>query len=147
MSLRTFSLLPFLVLLAACGRPDNEKLAEAEEDLAEEAAAQGLVECALGDGALFSRVCETERISGPEGTILVIHHPDGGFRRFVILTDGRGLAAADGFDDTEVAIIADGMIEVASGGNRYRLPAAVKSRSNGEAGAQASAGSSDGAGQ
>ena len=30
----------------------------------------------------------------------VTRHPDGGFRRFSILTDGRGPAAADSFDAT-----------------------------------------------
>ena len=33
----------------------------------------------------------------------VTRHPDGGLRRFSILTDSRGLAAADSFDATGVA--------------------------------------------
>lgn len=30
----------------------------------------------------------------------VTRHPNGGLRRFIVLTDGRGLAAADSFDAT-----------------------------------------------
>ena len=44
---------------------------------------------------------------GENGKMLVIRHPNAGFRRFNILTDGRGLSPADGFDfgraDVEVA--------------------------------------------
>jgi hypothetical protein len=58
--------------------------------------------------------------------MLVIRHPDGGFRRFDILTDGRGLAPADGFDETTIKILEGGMIEVKSGDDAYRLPAAIK---------------------
>ena len=57
----------------------------------------------------------------------VVRHPDGGFRRFNILTDGRGLAPADGFDETNIKILGGGMIEVSSGDDIYRLPADIKS--------------------
>ena len=39
----------------------------------------------------------------------------------------RGLIAADGFDDTEIRLLDDGMIEVTSDDNRYRLPARIQS--------------------
>jgi hypothetical protein len=61
-----------------------------------------------------------------QGTVLVIRHPDGGFRRFNILTDGRGLEPADGFDETRISLLNDGMIEVSSGDDKYRLPAQIK---------------------
>ena len=58
--------------------------------------------------------------------MLVIHHPDGGFRRLLVTTDGRGVVTADGSDQASVAVIDPGTIEVAVGDDRYRLPATVK---------------------
>jgi hypothetical protein len=112
--------------LAACGGDTAGDLKNAENDADEAAALDGKVECALAGSAAFERTCTTEQIAGAEGTILVIRHPDGGFRRFDILTDGRGLAPADGFDETKISLLNDGMIEVSSGDDKYRLPAQIK---------------------
>ena len=104
--------------LAACsdGGTANEGVAEADR-----------VECALAGSTKFERVCATETMPGEKGKMLVVRHPDGGFRRFNILTDGRGLAPADGFDETGIKILGGGMIEVSSGDDIYRLPADIKS--------------------
>lgn len=112
--------------LAACGGNEAEDLRNAESDAAEAAALDGKIECALAGAAAFERTCTTEQIAGSDGRILVIRHPDGGFRRFDILTDGRGLAPADGFDETNISLLSDGMIEVSSGDDKYRLPAQIK---------------------
>jgi hypothetical protein len=117
----------FMVIsLAACGRDSAADLKNAENDANEAAALDGKVECALAGSAVFERTCSTEQIAGAEGTILIIRHADGGFRRFNILTDGRGLAPADGFDETKINLLSDGMIEVSSGDDKYRLPAQIK---------------------
>lgn len=84
------------------------------------------IECALAGSNSFERACSTETMPGEKGKMLVVRHPDGGFRRFNILTDGRGLAPADGFDDTAINLIGGGMIEVSSGDDKYRLPADIK---------------------
>jgi hypothetical protein len=112
--------------LSACGGNSAEDLKNAESDADEAAALDGKVECALAGSADFERTCTTEQIAGADGIILVIRHPDGGFRRFDILTDGRGLAPADGFDETKISLRSDGMIEVSSGDDKYRLPAQIK---------------------
>jgi hypothetical protein len=122
---------PFLVWLAtlslvACGGNDAETLKQAEASADEAAALDGKIECALAGSDSFERTCTTERIAGTDGQILVIRHADGGFRRFKILTDGRGLSPADGFDETKIALIENGMIEVSSGDDKYRLPAQIK---------------------
>jgi hypothetical protein len=114
--------------LAACGGNEAEDLQNAESDAAEQAALDGKVECALAGSATFERTCTTEQIAASDGKILVIRHPDGGFRRFDILTDGRGLAPADGFDETKITLLNDGMIEVSSGDDKYRLPAQIKGK-------------------
>jgi hypothetical protein len=115
------------LLLVSCDeqKADPKIMAEAEDNAAKEAAADGKIECALDEGADFTRACETELITGPDGDILVIRHPDGGFRRFRFVP-GRGVEPAEGFDPTTVTTIGTSMIEVNSGGDRYRLPAQVK---------------------
>jgi hypothetical protein len=120
--------LTLALALAACGGNEAEDLKDAESDAAEQAALDGKIECALAGSAAFERICTTEQIAGSEGKILVIRHPDGGFRRFDILTDGRGLAPADGFDETKINLLSDGMIEVSSGDDKYRLPAQIKGK-------------------
>lgn len=120
--------LPFALALglAACGGNSAEDLKNAEENADEAAALDGKIECALAGSATFERICTTEQIAGSDGNMLVIRHPDGGFRRFDILTDGRGLAPADGYDETKISLLSDGMIEVSSGDDEYRLPAQIK---------------------
>ncbi len=122
------ALLPILLVLglAACDGNEAEDLQQAESGADEAAALDGKVECALAGSSVFERTCTTEQIAGSNGKILVIRHPDGGFRRFDILTDGRGLAPADGFDETKINLLSDGMIEVSSGDDKYRLPAQIK---------------------
>ncbi|MFM2409381.1 MAG: hypothetical protein RL481_209 [Pseudomonadota bacterium] len=116
------------LLLAACGSGNTDAdLKAAEEQQAQDAVAEGKIECALAGSTEFNRNCTTERVSGPEGQLLVVRHADGGFRRFKILTDGRGLAPADGIDpDFKITVLAGGMIEVRSVDDVYRLPAAIK---------------------
>ena len=115
------------LVVAACGSDPEADLLAAEGETAEEAALQGKIECALAGSADFNRNCTTERVSGAEGQMLVVRHPDGGFRRFKILTDGRGLLPADGIDpDFKIKVLANGMIEVRSVDDTYRLPAAIK---------------------
>tara|TARA_R110002049_G_scaffold31671_1_gene106815 strand:- start:22 stop:435 length:414 start_codon:yes stop_codon:yes gene_type:complete len=116
------------LLLTACeNRPDNAVLAEAEQRAAAEAVDDGRIECAIDGESNFTRDCYTERLSGEGGVTMIIRHPDGGFRRFNILTDGHGLEAADGFDKASVSIVEDGKILVSVGPDRYLLPAQIKS--------------------
>ena len=84
------------------------------------------LECALAGSARFERVCRVERTSGGEGLMLTLRAPDGGFRRLLVTRDGRGVVAADGAEQAVVTVLDQGAIEVALGGDRYRLPATVK---------------------
>jgi hypothetical protein len=114
-----------LLLLAGCGDP-NEATREAIAKAEEKAADGGRIECATAGATSFARACTVERLKGPEGTMLIVHHADGGFRRLLVATDGRGVVAADGAEEAAVSVIAGDRIEVALGGDRYRLPATVK---------------------
>jgi hypothetical protein len=113
----------FLLLAACGGAPDNGDLAEAEARGSREAAANGRIECALEGAKLFDRTCTVEEMSGVDGTVLVVGRPNVGYRRLQITTDGRGVVSADGAEPAKVTIVGDGMIEVAIGNDRYRLPA------------------------
>jgi len=113
-----------LLLLAACGgAPDNGDLAEAEARGSREAAEDGRIECALEGAKLFDRTCTVEEMSGVDGTVLVVGRTNVGYRRLQITTDGRGVVSADGAEPAKVTVVGDGMIEVAVGSDRYRLPA------------------------
>ena len=88
------------------------------------AASDDRVECAV-DGAAFARACTVDRVTGDEGLVLTVHAPSGSFRRLLVTKDGRGVVAADGAEPAKVSVLGPGRIEVAIGGDRYRLPATV----------------------
>lgn len=117
-----------LAALAGC-EGGSEVPDQKGRDSAERDAADGKVECALAGSDRFERVCPTEQIAANGATMLIIRHPDGGLRRFNILTDGRGLSAADGFDETRITLLKDSMIELSSGDDKYRLPAKIENTS------------------
>jgi|SRR5579859_7905793 len=110
--------------LAACHKRggDNDSIAS------NTAAAGGTagVPCALHGTGVFDVSCPVERIVSGNGLMLVIHHPDGGFRRLQVTTDGRGVVTADGSEGAMVSVVNPGTIEVAVGDDRYRLPATVQ---------------------
>lgn len=119
-----------LASLAGCSGDAAAPTGQAEKDAGAQAARDGKIVCALAGSDTFERTCTTEQIAGPEGKMLVIRHADGGFRRFNILTDGRGLAPADGFDETRIRVLGADMIELSSGDDKYRLPAQIKGQGN-----------------
>ncbi len=117
-------LLPPLAL-AACQRSSGNENADAAA-VANAAARAASVPCALDGSAVFEGHCSVERTMSGDGLVLVMHHPDGGFRRLLVTTDGRGVVTADGFEQATVSVVAPDTIEVGVGADRYRLPATVK---------------------
>jgi hypothetical protein len=107
---RTFSALVWAVLLAGCGAaPSPPPPGEA-------------VECAIGAGAEFAAACTLETLPGAKG--IVLHHPDGGFRRLARDRASGTLAPQDG---AEPLVLQDGgndVVHFAIGADRYRIPAA-----------------------
>ena len=121
MSMRISDALLVLGVLAgvvACAPSEPESLTGSEEE--------DRIACALGDETEFTEQCDVERVQNGETRELVMRHPDGGFRRFEIVSDGRGLVAADGSEEAVVTPLTDGRIQLSVGGDRYRLPATVK---------------------
>jgi hypothetical protein len=118
----------FLLFVAACGpaKTDTQVLAQVEANQASEAVDDGRVQCAPAGAEAFARVCEIERAETDRGVVLTVRHPDGGFRRLLVTTDGRGVIAADGAQPAEVTLVGTDEIEVALGDDHYRLPATIK---------------------
>ena len=114
------------MLVTACGSSDNDGLAEAEERAADQAPVNGKIKCAVNGATDFATVCEEERLSSADGVVLIVRHPDGGFRRFNVLTDGRGLEAADGSEKAKIEIVEDNKIMISVGADQYVLSARMK---------------------
>ncbi len=100
--------------------------AEAKAEQARGEADNVKLVCAVSGATAFARVCDIERSETDKGLLLTVRHPDGGFRRLLVVKDGRGVVAADGAERAIVTPIGPKEIEVALAGNRYRLPATVR---------------------
>lgn len=116
------------LILAGCDRKAETKADAAAIKRGDEAraAAEGRVPCALHGKAAFDLACTIDRQRTQDGLILTIRHPDGGFHRLKVATDGRGVIAADGAVEAKVSVIDKDAIEVSIDDTRYRLPATVR---------------------
>ncbi|MEA3015000.1 MAG: hypothetical protein QOD42_3545 [Sphingomonadales bacterium] len=84
------------------------------------------IECRLAGAAAYERACSVTGADSPRGRVLTLRKADGGFRRLLVTSDGRGIVAADGAERATVTALPDSRIEVEIGGDRFRLPAAVR---------------------
>ena len=82
------------------------------------------IACAVGGSGELARVCAVESNEDDGTLFLTVRHPDGGFRRFEVLKDGRGLATADGAV-IGANVLVGKELEVTVGSDRYRFPATV----------------------
>ncbi len=130
MSMRISSAALLLLALAACGEPQTDKatLAKVEAEQRARPDDSGNIVCAQRGSVDFARVCTVDRTQSADGLVLTLRHPDGTFHRLLVTRDGRGVIAADGAEKAMVSVIGSGEIEVALGGDRYRLPATVKGK-------------------
>ena len=106
--------------LVSCG--------EGEESAAKEPPRGEAIECAIGGAEQFERTCRMEMREDESGLTLTIRNALGGFRRILLPRDNSGAVAADGAERTRVTILPDDRVEVAIGGDRYRLPATIGPR-------------------
>jgi hypothetical protein len=128
MSTRISSALLLALTLAACGeeKTDHATLANVEAAQIAHAEEAGNIICARRGSDDFARVCTVDREQADQGLILTVRHPDGAFHRLLVTKDGRGVIAADGAERAVVTVLDKYSIEVALGGDRYRLPATVR---------------------
>lgn len=101
--------------LAGCGNADGGDRRER-------------ISCATAGARELAPDCPVERSRSASGLLLTLRHPDGGFRRLRIVTDGRGVEAADGAEVAEVEMAGEKQIDVRVAGDHYRLPATIAPR-------------------
>lgn len=94
------------------------------------AAGDEKIACAVAGASELKPVCAVERSETDGVMTLIVHHPNGGFRRFDVQSDGSGLKVSDGAD-AAVTRLADGMLDVNVGPDSYRFP--VTARAHGKA--------------
>jgi len=118
------------VMLTTCNEPKTDHATLANVEAAQRAGAEdnGEIVCAHQGSSDFARLCTVDREQGANGLVLTVRHPDGAFHRLLVTKDGRGVIAADGAEKAVVTILDKDSIEVALGGDRYRLPATVQAR-------------------
>jgi hypothetical protein len=121
-----------LLMLSGCGaeKTDHATLANVEAEQPAAVENDGNIVCAHQGSSDFARVCTVDREQGADGLILTVRHPDGAFHRLLVTKDGRGVIAADGAEKAVVTVIGTDSIEVALGGDRYRLPATVRGKTS-----------------
>ncbi len=127
--MRSSLLIAILTSLTACGSPEPTATTLTRVEAVQGRAADdaGQILCAPQGAIGFERVCALDRVVTPTGLLLTVSKPDGGFHRLAVTRDGRGVIAADGAEPALVSVVDNATIEVAIGGDRYRLPATVKS--------------------
>jgi hypothetical protein len=82
------------------------------------------LDCAIGQGADFAEDCTLEWLGAEWERDFLIHHPDGGFRRFSLNEDATGVIVQDGAEEVEMLDPApDGSWQFSVSGDRYRIPA------------------------
>ena len=111
-----------LLCLALAGCDGSGETAAGQQAMYSSASSTGgVADCAIGAAADWSRSCPVERT----GDLVTLRHPVGGFRRFQVVKDGRGLVAADGAEQATVTVTGQDQIEISVGEDRYRLPATM----------------------
>ncbi|MFN3863127.1 MAG: hypothetical protein ACK4RT_02480 [Erythrobacter sp.] len=78
------------------------------------------IACAIGAGADFSPVCTLEKVAGTAQ--IVLHHPDGGFRRLTRDPQTGALVTRDGAEPLVDEVRAQDAVQFAIGADRYRIP-------------------------
>jgi len=116
MAMKFLTVLPLSLALAACS---------AGHEVPEQAEGGERIPCAVAGSAELKPVCAVERVREQDRLVLVVHHPDGGFRRFTVMTDGSGLAVADGALVAVTRLDGD-RLDVSLGADRYLFPVTRK---------------------
>jgi hypothetical protein len=107
MFLRISSPFAALALLAGCGAESPPPPGDT-------------VDCAIGDAADLASVCTLEKVAG--SAEFVIHHPDGGFRRFTRDPATGAIAPLDGAAPLVLQAGEGGALTFAVEEDRYSIP-------------------------
>lgn len=104
-----------LLLVACSGEKEPGPVALAQEH----------IDCAVGGVPALTPSCSVERIEKDGRLTLVVHHQDGGSRRFEVKADGTGVTTMDSAMPPKVRLMGD-RLDVSVGADRYIFPATVK---------------------
>ena len=121
--MRAAVLILSLLGIAACGKASRTDVNAVTVNAT--VADDGKIDCRVGADTQFEHFCSIERSRTDQGLIITVRKPDGGFRKLLATRDGRGVVAADGAEQASVQVIGPDRIEVAIGGDTFRLPARV----------------------
>jgi len=113
-----------MILLAAC--QVREEVDQGAAEAGEQIARHVMIQCAIDGASEFASACAVEKADVDGGRVLIVRHPDGAFRRFQVLTDGRGLEPADGADEARLTVEGE-ILAVSVDNDRYRFPVTLKS--------------------
>ncbi len=129
----------FLLLLAACSKGEEAQQAavsgEAPDKTAEAVAEDDTLPCALAKAKDFRPVCKIDKAQANGKDLWIVRHPDGGFRRFVIVEqqDGAHIGAADGAFEVQTKRVGPNL-EVKVGEDRYLFAATPEPATSAPAG-------------
>jgi hypothetical protein len=110
------------LLLAGCA---DSGASDAADETSRADAGRAVIACALDGAASFADECWYERVERGGEVLFVVHHPDGGFRRFDLkLGPGFNLSTADGAEAANVTFpkAQYPWVNVRVGDDRYRIP-------------------------
>lgn len=104
-----------LLALAGCGSSGDSRQGQAPAAVAEPG-----FECATDGASDYDASCTIERAAARSGTVLTLRGPTGSFRRLRV-ANGK-IEAADGAEPARILSEDARRVEVAIGGDRYRIP-------------------------
>lgn len=116
-----------LLLLAACSKGDEAQQVVASGGDPEAVAEDDILPCALAKAKDFRPFCKIDKAQADGKELWIVRHPDGGFRRFVIVEqkDGAHIGAADGVFEVQTRRVGPNL-EVKVGDDRYLFAATPK---------------------
>lgn len=121
MKAKLIAMVSAVAALAGCPLHGDGNHAVVLDQPAIEAPLGEQIGCALAGASQFTQDCALERAAGGEARLLVVRHPDGGFRRFVLGRDGKSISVADGAQPA-LGTGSGGVFEVRVGQDAYRIP-------------------------
>ena len=123
-----FAAIALLLVLPGCSK-GAAGASGSEQSAPQAEITDSRVACAVGGAKVFTPVCTLDALHEANKEIWVVHHPDGGFRRFQILDNGKIIATADGAFEVQAARVGS-ELEVKVGDDRYRFPATPETDSS-----------------
>jgi len=112
--------LALAVLLAACGAEEPGAMTNGAAP-PKPGQPDNRIDCLLAGMARAERVCSMEYSQSPDGPVVLLRRPDGGFRRLLRTPERPFYVAADGAEQPVVIQTRDGVTRIQIGGDQFDL--------------------------